>query len=130
MVLRWRERVYQHNREVQLNAYDITVWDDGGIHVVQVTGEFDVSACQPFREAADVHGFELVVVDLRDASFIDSHALGELIALHNRAQREEFRLAIIRPQGHADRIFNITGSDGHLPLHDERIPLLAQMNYG
>ena len=116
-----------------MNTFDITRWDDGGVRVVRVTGEFDLSACPEFRlahaaEPDAAHDF--VVIDLRQATFLDSHALGELIALHTRAQAEHFTLAVIRPEGYADRIFKITGADGHLPLYDERVPILAQMNYG
>jgi hypothetical protein len=40
------------------------------------------------------------------------------------------RFAILRPKGRADWIFRLTGIDGHLPLYDDGVPLLAQFNYG
>jgi anti-anti-sigma factor len=69
-------------------------------------------------------------VDLRKATFLDSSALGELIALQRRTEMRGARLAILRPEGPADRIFKLTGIDGHLPLYDDRVPLLAEFNYG
>jgi anti-sigma B factor antagonist len=113
-----------------LTAFEITAWNDGSIRVVRMSGEFDVNTCAAFETAVGAGCHELVVIDLREASFIDSHGLGLLIALHGRAQEAGFRLAIIRPEGEADRIFSITGTDGHLPLYDERVPILAQINYG
>lgn len=113
-----------------MQPFEITARDDGAIRVIEVTGEFDLNALSEFREAATPQQLEMVVVDLRETTFLDSHALGALIKLHNRAQEGGFRLAVIRPAGYANRIFSITGADGHLPLYDERVPILAHMNYG
>jgi anti-anti-sigma regulatory factor len=69
-------------------------------------------------------------VDLRETTFLDSSALSELIRLHRRTDGWDSRLAILRPRGQADRIFKLTGIDGHLPLYDERVPVLAEFNFG
>jgi len=113
-----------------MTTTEITRWADGGVHVVRVTGEFDLGACPAFRAESAEPARELLVVDLRQTTFLDSHALGALIELNNRAQSAGFRLAIMRPDGHANRIFSVTGTDGSLPLYDPRVPVLAQMNYG
>jgi anti-anti-sigma factor len=113
-----------------LKTVDIATWDDAGVHVVQVNGDFDAAACTSFRAASACEGAELLVIDLRRATFLDSHALGELIALHREASTGDTHLAILRPVGAADRIFKLTGIDSHLPLYDERVPVLAQFNYG
>ena len=113
-----------------MQTFEVTSWDDGAVHVVRVTGEFDIAASGFFRDAADRADAELVVVDLRAATFIDSCALGELIALHRRVEGRGSRLAILRPAGKADQIFKLTGIDSHLPVYDERVPLLAQLNFG
>jgi anti-anti-sigma factor len=113
-----------------MSGFEITAWDDGAVHVVKVVGEFDLTACRAFREKIAAPGSELVVADLREATFLDSHALGVLIQLHGEARERGFSLAILRPEGHADRIFKMTGADGYLPLYDERVPILAHFNYG
>jgi anti-anti-sigma factor len=113
-----------------MQTFEIDAWDDAGVHVVTVNGEFDLAACAPFRDARACEGSELLVVDLRRATFLDSHALGELMALQREAAVRGMHLAILRPQGAADRIFKLTGMDAHLPLYDERLPVLAQFNYG
>ncbi len=97
---------------------------------MRVSGDFDISGCRRFRDASERPDAELVVVDLRDATFLDSSAVGELIRLQGRTETHGSRLAILRPGGRADRIFKLTGIDGHLPLYDERVPLLAEFNYG
>ena len=113
-----------------MEKFELGAWDDGAVHVVRVSGEFDISGCERFRSASERPDAELVVVDLREATFLDSSALSELIRLHRRTDRRGSRLAILRPSGKADRIFKLTGIDGHLPLYDERVPLLAQLNFG
>jgi anti-anti-sigma factor len=113
-----------------MQKFKIAAWDEAGVHVVQVDGEFDMAACRSFRAASERDDAELVVVDLRQATFLDSSALGELIVLQRRTEIRGARLAILRPVGQADRIFKLTGVDGHLPLYDDRVPLLAQFNYG
>ena len=113
-----------------MDHFDVAVWDDAAVRVVRVAGEFDIVARERFRAVSDRDDAELVVVDLRRTSFLDSQALAELIALHARTERRGARLAILRPDGAADDIFKLTGMDGHLPLYDDRVPLLAQFNYG
>jgi anti-sigma B factor antagonist len=109
---------------------EVTAWDDAGIHVVRVSGEFDIAACMRFRGDSEREDAEFVVVDLRQVTFLDSAALGELILLHRRTCARECPLAILRPEGEADRLFTLTGIDGHLPLYDDRVPILAHFNYG
>ena len=113
-----------------MGTFEVGEWDDAGVHVVRVTGEFDIAACDRFRQAAICDDAEFVVVDLRGTTFLDSCALSELIALQRRTEQSGARLAILRPEGRADLIFRLTGVDGHLPLYDDRVPLLAGFNYG
>ena len=113
-----------------MESFDVRAWDDAGVHVVRVSGEFDLAACGRFREASDRADAEAVVVDLRRATFLDSSALGELIALQRQLDLRGARLAILRPEGRADLIFKVTGIDGHLQVYDGRVPVLAEFNFG
>ena len=112
------------------SPFEMVAWDDAGVRVVRVTGEFDIAACERFRAAADRPNAEIVVVDLRGATFLDSCALRELIELQRLADLRNKRLAILRPNGPADLIFRLTGIESHLPLYDEKVPLLAEFNFG
>lgn len=113
-----------------MERYEVGAWDDAGVRVVRVSGEFDMDACERFRAAGDREDAEVVVVDLRRTTFLDSCALSELIALQRRVEAKGARLAILRPEGKADLIFQVTGIDSHLPLYDERVPVLAEFNFG
>ncbi len=113
-----------------MDRCEMRSWDDAGVHVVQVTGEFDIAFCKRFRAESERDDAQFTVIDLRATSFLDSCALGELIALHRRIGARGARLGILRPAGNADRLFKLTGIDSHLPLYDDRVPLLAEFNYG
>jgi anti-sigma B factor antagonist len=89
-----------------------------------------MAASDRFREASRRDDAEFVVVDLRRVSFLDSSGLRELIDLHRQTDLHGTPLAIIRPRGEADSIFRLTGMDGHLPLFDEKVPALAEFNFG
>jgi anti-anti-sigma factor len=113
-----------------MQTFEVRAWDDAGVHVVEVSGEFDMAACDRFREASECDDAKLVVIDLRRVSFLDSCGLRELIDVHRLADLHRTRLAILRPRGEADSIFKLTGMDGHLPLFDEKVPVLAEFNFG
>jgi len=113
-----------------MNKFEVEAWDDAGVHLIKASGEFDLAGCERFRESAYRADAELIVVDLRGATFLDSCALSELITLQRRTAADGGRLAILRPVGDADLIFTLTGIDGHLPLYDDRVPVLAEFNYG
>jgi anti-anti-sigma factor len=113
-----------------MERFEVGAWDDAGVHVVRVFGDFDVNGCARFRDASERDDAQFVVVDLRQATFLDSSALSELIRLQQRTEGRGSRLAILRPGGRADRIFKLTGIDSHLPLYDERVPVLAEFNFG
>ena len=120
----------QERKGLTVDTFELTAWDDGGVHVVRVAGEFDIAACPLFRERSAPNGAELLVVDLRHVTFLDSRAIVELIALQRDTSGGDTHYAILRPRGSADKIFKLTGMDVHLPLYDERIPVLAEFNYG
>jgi anti-sigma B factor antagonist len=114
----------------QWHEFDLRAWDEAGVRVVRVTGEFDIAGCERFRKSVDRVDAEMVVVDLRGATFLDSSAVRELIDLHRLAGLRGSRLAILRPDGQADLIFRLTGMDGYLPLYDQKVPVLAEFNFG
>ncbi len=113
-----------------MRSFHMTGWEDGGVQVVQASGELDAGACASLRERVADAGRALLVVDLSGVTFLDSVAVTTLAELHMATRERGTSLAIIRPEGAADRIFALTGMDVHLPLYDERVPVLAQFNYG
>ena len=56
------------------------------------------------------------LLDLRGLSFIDSSGLHLLVALHQRAQRDGFQLALVAPTPPVDRALQVSGLDKTLPF--------------
>jgi anti-anti-sigma factor len=103
-----------------VTRYRIVANLDGTVGTIRVEGEFDLSAVEDFREAADKllgpADPEALVVDIRELEFMDSSGLSELIRLDNVARERGFRFAILKPPPAVAAIFQMTGLDQHLPL--------------
>ena len=88
---------------------------DGDTHVIAVTGEVDLFTAPEFKErvmapiAAEVGR---VVVDLTDATFIDSSSLGVLIGAHRRLRGRGGRLMVACDVSAILKTFRVTGLDG------------------
>ena len=87
---------------------------DDDTHVIAVAGEVDLFTAPEFKErvmapiAADV---ARVVVDLSDASFIDSSSLGVLIGAHRRLRARGGRLMVACDHAAILKTFRVTGLD-------------------
>jgi stage II sporulation protein AA (anti-sigma F factor antagonist) len=98
-----------------------------GVTIVKPRGDLDVATADVLHAALDgIAHPERLVLDLRGLSFIDSTGLHLLVALHQRAQRNGFRLTLIAPLAPLDKAIQLCGLDEALPfvdaadaLHDE-----------
>ncbi|WP_435748128.1 STAS domain-containing protein [Nocardioides sp. SYSU DS0663] len=98
----------------------LSVSREGDWAVVQARGEIDLATVGAFRTALQdlmVEGAVQVAVDLSGVSFIDSSALGALVAAHRRARGLGGSLAIAGPQPPVARILELTGLDRVLRTH-------------
>ncbi len=92
-----------------------------GLAVVTLRGEWDVANRDRLRGALHAVGAESdVIVDLREASFFDSTALAEVIALYKRLSGEGHRLETLMGGGNIRRLFELTSLDGLLGASAER----------
>lgn len=97
--------------------------DEDGVHVVAVTGQADLHTAPELRgvlAAAIDDGARRVVVDLSDATFVDSMTLGVLLGALKRLGPLSGQLAIACPDPHLRRVFEITSLDRVLALSDSR----------
>jgi anti-anti-sigma factor len=88
-----------------------------GAAIVQPRGELDLATVGTLRAALD--GVEIpgrLVLDLNGLSFIDSTGLRLLVALDQRARREQFELMLIAPAAPVDRAIHVSGLDRVLPF--------------
>jgi anti-sigma B factor antagonist len=86
---------------------------------VRVLGEVDLATAGdvecPIRELLD-SGFETVVVDLREVSFLDSSGIGVLISSHRYAQERGARLSIVVGRSRSREVMELSGVIDHLDV--------------
>jgi anti-sigma B factor antagonist len=90
-----------------------------GTYIVSVFGELDlhtVGQLDSELDAAVAHGAERLVVDLAGVTFMDSTALGALVAAHRRLRIASGDLILVSDDPRVVRIFEITGLDRTLRL--------------
>jgi len=96
-------------------AVDVQRRDD--VAIVQPRGELDLATVQTLRAALDdINDAGRLVLDLRGLSFLDCAGLHLLVALHQRAQRDGFQLALLAPAAPADKPIKLLGLDRALPF--------------
>ena len=90
-------------------------------HVVSISGEIDLFTAPIFKQrvmAPVAAGVEHVVVDLTEATFVDSSSLGVLIGAHRQLKARGGRLVIACANEAIVKTFSITGLDGVFGLVD------------
>lgn len=88
---------------------------DDATHVIAVTGEIDLFTAPEFKQrvmAPITAEIERVVVDLTEATFIDSSSLGVLIGAHRRMRGRGGHLKVACANDAILKTFRITGLDG------------------
>lgn len=100
----------------------ITIRIQDDLAVLSIKGRFTYDLTQPFREAADQIGrfpaLRRIEVDLSEATYIDSSALGLLLTLRDTAIAKGLDIRLTKVAGnvrqvillaHFDRLFTIDG---------------------
>jgi anti-sigma B factor antagonist len=105
----------------EFSVESITV--DSAVAVVAVHGEADLHTAPELRsaiaEATDA-GADTVVVDLTEATFIDSMTLGVLLGASKRLRPRGGGVSVVCPDAAIRRIFEITLLDRAFSLFDDR----------
>jgi anti-sigma B factor antagonist len=101
----------------------------GATVVFSVRGELDLHEAPELQDrvrAAIDGGAMLIVVDLTDVTFIDSMALGVLLATANKLHPAGGRLRLVVPNPSIRRIFEISLLDQVFTLDRTRSEALAE----
>jgi anti-anti-sigma factor len=94
--------------------------------VITLRGEWDVATRERLREVLQGVGTANdVLVDLRQASFFDSTALAELIALYKRLNGAGRRLEALVGDSNMRRLLQLTSLDALLGVSPERARYLV-----
>jgi anti-anti-sigma factor len=101
------------NEEVRL---EVRTCPDRDRVVVEVRGELDMASVDALREALDElrgAGWNSVVLDLRELTFIDSSGLALLLHAERLARRTEAAFAIVDGSPALARLLEIVGLEHH-----------------
>jgi anti-sigma B factor antagonist len=93
----------------------------GGVHVVAIQGELDVSTAPQVREplsSAASDPARPLVVDLTECEFLDSTGLATLLHGAKPAQNGESNVALVSPGGEVRRLLELTAIDRTIPVFD------------
>ena len=96
---------------------------DDQTHVIELGGEVDLYTAPEFKERmvqVIENGKKRVVVDLSEATFIDSTTLGVLVGGVKRLRPTGGSLALVCTDQNIQKIFEITGLDRVFPIHASR----------
>ena len=96
---------------------------DDQTHLIELGGEVDLYTAPEFKERmVEVieNGKKRVVVDLSEATFIDSTTLGVLVGGVKRLRPSGGSLALVCTDQNIQKIFEITGLDRVFPIHATR----------
>ena len=106
---------------------------DAETHVIELGGEVDLYTAPEFKErmvelidAGKTH----IVVDLSEATFIDSTTLGVLVGGVKRLRPSGGSLALVCTDQNISKIFEITGLDRVFPIHGSREEALRSVAEG
>jgi anti-sigma B factor antagonist len=103
---------------------------DSDTHVIELGGEIDLYTAPEFKERMGEiieEGKTRVVVDLSQATFIDSTTLGVLVGGVKRLRPAGGSLALVCTDENITKIFEITGLDRVFPIHASRDEALADV---
>jgi anti-anti-sigma factor len=84
-----------------------------------LAGEFDLSNAAQVEDALKELERDrpaLLVLDLRELTFMDSTGLRVMVSADARARDDSRRLAVVQGPESVHRVFRITGLDDHLEL--------------
>jgi anti-anti-sigma factor len=98
---------------------------------IRLAGELTLATAERFAQAlAELEDRrpEVLVIDLRRLRFLDSVALGELVAADTRSRRHGRRLVFLTAEGPIERLLALTGLDRRLETAAE--PPAAPATHG
>ena len=106
--------------ETESTDFDVETIDEGDPVVIAVHGQADLHTAPELRNAITAAldgGATGLVVDLSEATFIDSMTLGVLLGAVKRLRPSGGKVGIVCMDAHIRRIFEITLLDRVFSLH-------------
>jgi anti-anti-sigma factor len=102
--------------------FEVDVERGDGRALVRVSGEFDLAATQAVEDAllsVEDEANRVIVLDLREVTFLDSTGLRAITSADHRAREAGHELKIVRGPEQVQKLLYVTGMDKILPLVDD-----------
>jgi anti-sigma B factor antagonist len=109
------------------SPFGVTVEERRSAVHVALTGELDISTAQVLEDdlrRVEAEKPELIVIDLKELTFLDSTGLRLLITADSRAREDGRRLAIVRGNEMIRRVLRLTRLDERLNVVEDESALL------
>lgn len=92
---------------------------DGQELTIHVSGRFDFSAHQAFRDAYESQGDHVgrYIIDLHETSYLDSSALGMLLLLRDHAGGDQAHVSIVNCNNDVKKILKISNFEQLFQIH-------------
>lgn len=93
----------------------------GGVPVVELQGEIDLSTAAVFKETVYKvieSGKTDIIIDLNGLEFMDSTGLGVLVAALKKTSTEGGKISLICDKRNILKVFSITGLDKVFSIYD------------
>lgn len=99
----------------------ITTEERDGLNVVHAGGDLDVYTAPQLKAALDEIGLAegTIILDLSDVHFIDSTALGMLVATRQESKENGGEIRLVMDDPYLLKIFRITGFDSLFSIHPD-----------
>jgi len=93
----------------------------GNIMLIEVCGEFDLSAADYCRQEIDqkirAEGIKDILFDLEKVAFIDSSGLGVILGRYRKAKENGGRMAISNANPRITKILELSGITRLIPVY-------------
>jgi len=103
----------------------------GGVLVVRVDGELDLSTAPEFRAGVE-HALDRtmardLIVNMRSVDFVDSSGLGAILGRYRRVSQAGGRMALCCVMGRVKPVLELSGVRRIMPLFDSEKEALASL---
>jgi anti-anti-sigma factor len=103
-----------------VDLFGVTSYDIEGCRVFALSGELDASTCRGLAERLIGPPGSLVVVDLRQLTFMDSSGIGAIHTARRMAIKDGGNLVVSRPSPIVHRVLEVTGLDMWITDWDQK----------
>ncbi|MBW4462606.1 MAG: STAS domain-containing protein [Nodosilinea sp. WJT8-NPBG4] len=96
---------------------------NSNVQVIEPTGILDSTKAEEFRESVEAlleEGTEVILVDLKEITFIDSSGLGTLVVLLKKARSLNRSFCICSMNDQVRMLFELTSMDRVFEIYENR----------